>query len=479
MKKIVAMQFLVAMIVALLAFPSISAAQNVYSVSGPQILKSGTVARFVGANALHQYGAGSSDMRNYGLTIVREIVTLKAAPLTGSPVQVGGSWYHSLQSIVDNNRASGLVTILCPFSYWNGTEAINLLGQNPSQTWFWEDYKAEMRSIANQFKNQPDVWIEVWNEPYMYDNSNGYSPELWLSDMRAMVDNIRSTGASNIVLVPGNETGQSEQVILTHGAQLLAGRSNIAFDIHAYEKWLYGSKENVKQRLSSLRNSGFAVIIGEVGPKNVELIDPSNFLAAVKEEGNSTLAWIWKYDSNDQDALLDSNGNPNNNNNYNWGTTYKSFVNSFYSGVPAGGVLPDGTYRITSRRSGKVIDVSWYSYSNGAGIHQWAYTSGNNQKWQVTHLGNGEYKIIAVHSGKSLDIPNASTSNGVQLQQWDYWGGANKRFKIEPVGSYYKITAVHSGKVLDVYGASLDNGAIIIQWDWHGGENQQWSFDAP
>jgi mannan endo-1,4-beta-mannosidase len=93
-----------------------------------------------------------------------------------------------------------------------------------------------MRDWANYAKTQPDVWIEVWNEPYMWNNSNGYTDALWLADMKDMVDNIRSTGATNIILVPGNRQGQGEEAILNQGKNLLTGRSNILFDLHAYER---------------------------------------------------------------------------------------------------------------------------------------------------------------------------------------------------------------------------------------------------
>ena len=53
-------------------------------------------------------------------------------------------------------------------------------------------------------------------------------------------------------------------------------------------------------------------------------MNPKPFLDTLYEQHYSTAAWVWKYESNDQDALLDNNGNPNNNNNYNWGTNYKA-----------------------------------------------------------------------------------------------------------------------------------------------------------
>ncbi len=53
------------------------------------------------------------------------------------------------------------------------------------------------------------------------------------------------------------------------------------------------------------------------------LMDPKPFLDSVYGRGLSVLAWVWKYDATDQDALLTVNGTPNNNNNNNWGSYFR------------------------------------------------------------------------------------------------------------------------------------------------------------
>jgi hypothetical protein len=55
--------------------------------------------------------------------------------------------------------------------------------------------------LGYTFKNQPDVWIEVWNEPYRYDRADGYTDAIWITDMNEMVL-IRDTGNQNIIVVP-------------------------------------------------------------------------------------------------------------------------------------------------------------------------------------------------------------------------------------------------------------------------------------
>lgn len=83
-----------------------------------------------------------------------------------------------------------------------------LLGGNPSQHARCSAVTNRWRDIASQFKDQPDVWFDLWNEPFWLDDSHGYNDALWSSDMSALVDNIRSIGAANLCLVPGSATGQ-------------------------------------------------------------------------------------------------------------------------------------------------------------------------------------------------------------------------------------------------------------------------------
>ena len=301
-----------------------------FQVSNGAILKNGVRHEFRGANGMHSFGGDSADMAAWQLDIVREFVdNLKENPLTGAySVQSStGAWLQPLQKIVNANRANGKVTILCAFG-WDGTEATKFIGLNPSQTPFWNDYKTRFRAVANQFKNQSDVWFEVWNEPYYWDRTHGYSDALWLSDMKLMVDNIRSTGATNIILVPGAESGQDEKVILNQGALLLKGRSNIVFDVHAYEKWLFDSQATIEARIRQLNKAGFAVLFGETAPRNAgALMNPLAFLMATKNTKTSVCAWLWKWDGNDQDALLNANGTaPNDNNNNSWGSTFKAYA---------------------------------------------------------------------------------------------------------------------------------------------------------
>jgi mannan endo-1,4-beta-mannosidase len=305
-----------------------------FEIIGDQVLYNDTPAVFNGVNAMQTFGAMSDSLfAVWNVAIVREFVgNVREQPIAGSPILgADGKWLHSLQSIVDRHRAVGRITVLCPFGWVDDQGNRQLFtGLNPLETSFYEEYSAKMLEWALQFKDQPDVWIEVWNEPFHWDNQNGYSHELWLETMEELIDQLRWVeGFENIILVPGNEQGQGEDAILTYGEDLLEGRYNVLFDLHAYEKWLVKSDSTEQiQRIQAIMDHGFALTFGEVGVHNVsDIMDPSTFLKVVDDQGVSTMGWLFVSDGSNSNALMDDQNMPNaHSGNAFWGTTFQSFL---------------------------------------------------------------------------------------------------------------------------------------------------------
>ncbi|SDW88671.1 cellulase family glycosylhydrolase [Flavobacterium degerlachei] len=297
-----------------------------YMISGSAIMYKDKPIQLIGANAFHVFSVGSSDMNGWNLDIAREFIgNSKETPLTDGPIQSSsGSYLYSLQSIVDDNRRNNRITILCAFG-WDGNSETEFTGKSPTQTSWWNAYKVILAQWAVQFKNQPDVWIEVWNEPYRYDRADGYTDAQWINDMTELSTIIRGTGNKNIILIPCAEQGQDESVLLNKANEFLANKSNILFDIHGYEKWLLDKPSSIDSRLSQLQNKKIPIIFGETAPMNAGLLmNPKPFLDILSTRGLSVCAWVWKKDATDQDALLTTSGLPNDNNNNNWGTTFKN-----------------------------------------------------------------------------------------------------------------------------------------------------------
>jgi hypothetical protein len=142
-----------------------------------------------------------------------------------------------------------------------------------------------------------------------------------------------------------------------------------------------------------------------------------------------------------------------------------------------GRTIPDGRYRIASRLSNKVLDLVNGGIADGTDAIQWGWNGGDDQKWDLVHLGNGQYKLTGVASGKLLEITNASTTNGALVQIWPSNNNNCQKWTITPAGDgFFKLLNVNSGKAADVKDISTADGAAIQQWTYWAGDGQQWRF---
>ncbi|MEW2377252.1 RICIN domain-containing protein [Micromonospora sp. NPDC047812] len=139
-------------------------------------------------------------------------------------------------------------------------------------------------------------------------------------------------------------------------------------------------------------------------------------------------------------------------------------------------VVDTGAYYVfVSRHSGKVIDVSNYSTSDGAAIHQWSRTDTLNQQWQFVAADNGYFQLRSRQSGKVLQI--ASAEDGAALTQESASTNTRQHFGVvDSADGYVRFVNRHSRKALDVWEWSTANGGRISQFTDLDGANQQWQM---
>ncbi len=154
-------------------------------------------------------------------------------------------------------------------------------------------------------------------------------------------------------------------------------------------------------------------------------------------------------------------------------TNYDTYVVTGSSG----NLIPNGTYTITNKNSGMVVDVTGASKSEGTYIDQWPSTGGSNQKWQLTNLGNNYVELVNVNSGLALEVYGASQATGGKIDQWPYDSGKNQIWQVVSEGNgYYELINENSGLALEVPSFSTTEGTDLDQWTAKGGANQLWSF---
>lgn len=142
-------------------------------------------------------------------------------------------------------------------------------------------------------------------------------------------------------------------------------------------------------------------------------------------------------------------------------------------------VSSGSAYFLQNKGSGKVLDVSDSSTSDGGKLIQYGYNGNNNQKFRLYDVGSGCYKLIAQHSNKAVDVPNSSTSSGVQLQQWEDNGTDAQKWKVISVGDgYVSIVNKGNGLAVTVSGGSTSDRAQIVQQPYTGSDAQKWLLIA-
>ncbi|WP_199881786.1 non-reducing end alpha-L-arabinofuranosidase family hydrolase [Streptomyces sp. CB03911] len=117
--------------------------------------------------------------------------------------------------------------------------------------------------------------------------------------------------------------------------------------------------------------------------------------------------------------------------------------------------------------SGRCLDVSNASQTDGASLQIYDCSNGTNQLWTLTS-GNQ----LTVYGNKCLDVPGHATTAGTRVQIWTCSGGANQQWRVNSDGT---ITGVESGLCLDVTGAGTANGTAVEIWTCNGAGNQKWT----
>src|SRR5690348_541154 len=104
--------------------------------------------------------------------------------------------------------------------------------------------------------------------------------------------------------------------------------------------------------------------------------------------------------------------------------------------------------------SGRCLDVTGGSSSDGTQVEIWSCTGGENQSW--TSTAAGELRVTIRGVTKCLDAPGTANGTGIVISSCD--GGAGQQWT---VGADQTIIGVQSGKCLDIVANGTANGTIV------------------
>lgn len=141
-------------------------------------------------------------------------------------------------------------------------------------------------------------------------------------------------------------------------------------------------------------------------------------------------------------------------------------VPRFPVNVEAANAITEGMYYIEHVGSGRVLDVTDISFSNGVQLQIWDLNVGHqNQVFEFAQK-DGYWTIKALHSGKVVEVRNSDTANYGQVAQWEYAGLKSQQWKIiNNSDGTVSFQNRNSGKYMDVFNGYTANGSKIIQYE--------------
>ena len=139
--------------------------------------------------------------------------------------------------------------------------------------------------------------------------------------------------------------------------------------------------------------------------------------------------------------------------------------------------VEDGVYQLVSKSSGRAIDIKGGAYKGMLSGELITYEKKNNNKenqlFNITYNKESDYySIVNPVSGLSLDVMGALINNDTPVIMWSRNSGCNQGWIIEKdSGDYYKIVSKCSDRVVD----DTAMGKVVI-YDDHSGANQRWQL---
>ena len=264
-------------------------------------------------------------------------------------------------------RAQGMVTMI------EFHDFTNELGSKESAA--RSDLAQAWTEVANEFKNESDVWFNIANEPF-YNSDTG-----WTAFHDQYIKIIRNLGANNICVIDAPEAGNDIQYKKGRKAMFDSGMAttlthygNILCSMHhygSYDAWT--ADVDFRRYIDSMHGAGLALVFGEFGHQWTGDPWPAQHAAGVrhcttiaKEKGCGALWWAVNF--NDY-FRLHSDGSDfyPENNNKGYTATGQQFVNYLASSFDqssvgggggtttppdtggGGGTTPDPTGTINNR----------------------------------------------------------------------------------------------------------------------------------
>lgn len=236
-------------------------------------------------------------------------------PLTFDPTTVALRTYD-LTPLIDAYTEAGIVVVLSLHDFVGGYYD----GE------YQADYLAVLAQIAERYKDNPYLWIDIHNEPGRFEGRDGdYSR--WRAQMMLALDTVRAIAPDKILWLSGTAWGQDtgphwghapvnpDASALLANDDLVNAYDNLVLTVHTYDQWQYGQArlEDYFRQLTT--HYEHPIIVGEYGPalsQSATLPTPwllHDVLQQAEFASVGRVAWTWAAtDANDLVSVADGSG---------------------------------------------------------------------------------------------------------------------------------------------------------------------------
>jgi endoglucanase len=205
----------------------------------------------------------------------------------GTNPDPSGNYVAVVEKSVAQYTADGLYVILD--LHWSSTGASVIansqqeMADSAHSLTFWT-------SVANAFKNNPAVIFELYNEPHDISNAIVSGGGSGWAGYQQMLNAVRATGATNVVLMGGTAWSNDETWWTSN--RPVDTLNQIAAAHHDYDQGLrYDIGTNPTAATAMLNAPGVPVVITEIGDSNSGSSYISAVLNTADAQGYGVVAW--------------------------------------------------------------------------------------------------------------------------------------------------------------------------------------------
>ena len=144
----------------------------------------------------------------------------------------------------------------------------------------------------------------------------------------------------------------------------------------------------------------------------------------------------------------------------------------------------DGSYKITNKATGKVLDVYTASRASGTNVDLYESNNTNAQRWYIYQNTNNTYTLRSkCGTACALTVNGGSSAAGTNVLMKTFNGSASQQFKITKATSLENMTPANVGSnfwgnirgVGSNYNLALSSDNVLIRYP-NTGYNQTWRF---